>query len=54
MEMQFEDKDIRMEYKVMKEYVDSSDQPNELFFTKMIYEFHICLDCRHIQWKRQC
>ena len=39
-EMLYEDKDIKMDCKVI-DYIDSYDQPNEPFFTKMICGFHV-------------
>ena len=54
METLYEDKDIRMDCKVIEEYIDSFHQPNDPFFTKMIHDFHICFGCGYTQWRGLC
>ena len=54
MEKVYEDKNMKADYKMMEEYIDSYYQPNEPFFTKMIHEFHVYLGCGQIQCSRQC
>ena len=38
---------IKADCRVMEEYIDSYNQPNEPFFTKMLHEFHVFLGWGH-------
>ena len=34
--------------------MDNYNQTNELLFTRILCEFHICLGCGYTQWRGHC
>ena len=38
----------------MEKYIDSYNQTNDPFFTKMPQELHICLSCVYTLWRESC
>ena len=43
MENLYEDKNIKADCKTTEEYIDGYDSPNEPFFTRIIFTFHVSL-----------
>ena len=42
MEKLCKEKNIKVDCKVMEEYIGNYNQPNEPLFTKVLCDFHVC------------